>query len=84
MLNHNCNFRYVSGVAILTTNPELVDKINVVHAHAPTGKDKYTAVVVGVPRHSSGVVKLGLKLEFKENIGKKVSKTKFIFPPLAK
>ncbi|XP_054286832.1 pseudouridylate synthase RPUSD4, mitochondrial-like [Macrosteles quadrilineatus] len=63
--------KYVSGVAILTTNPELVDKVNVVHAHAPTGKDKYTAVVVGVPRHSSGVVRLGLKLEFKENIGKK-------------
>ncbi|KAG8301484.1 tRNA pseudouridine synthesis [Homalodisca vitripennis] len=64
--------KYVSGVAILTTSPELVEHINKGRAHAPTGKDKYLAVVVGVPRYASGTIKLGFKLEQHPKKGKRV------------
>lgn len=67
------NFRYVSGVAILTTSKEYVEFINKCRLHAPTGKDKYLAVVVGTPRFQESNIKLGFKLEDNAKIGKRVS-----------
>lgn len=66
-------FRYVSGVAVLTTSEKLVKKVRNTRLCSPSGKDNYLAVVAGQPRYDNCKIKLGLKVEEDPKKGKRVS-----------